>query len=252
MIPQVAKRGTSFKGAGLYYLHDKRLEGETEKLTSERVAWTETRNLMTDDAEFSLRIMAATAMDKDRLKEAAGIKNTGRKSKGEVYAYSLAWHPDEKGKFTRADMLQAADQSLKALGAHDHQAVIVAHRDEPHPHIHIIVNMVHPETGKNLSTSNDRSKLHQWSNAYRKARGEEHLYCPNKAKKFEAIEAKRQGKKVDFVKTPKDIPRQLHDAFEGVKAAANKNERQSDLGTGESEGFCPIPARPQDAQPPFE
>jgi len=73
MIPQVAKRGTSFKGAGLYYLHDKRLEGETEKLTSERVAWTETRNLMTDDAEFSLRIMAATAMDKDRLKEAAGI-----------------------------------------------------------------------------------------------------------------------------------------------------------------------------------
>ena len=78
MIAQIAKRGTSFKGAGLYYLHDKKAD------TSERVAWTETRNLMTDNPAMGLRVMAATAMDKDRLKADAGIKATGRKSKGDV------------------------------------------------------------------------------------------------------------------------------------------------------------------------
>ena len=39
MIAQIAARGTSFKGAGLYYLHDKKAD------TSERVAWTQTRNI---------------------------------------------------------------------------------------------------------------------------------------------------------------------------------------------------------------
>ena len=41
--------GSSFKGAALYHLHDKRLEGETVRLTDARVAWTETVNLRTDD-----------------------------------------------------------------------------------------------------------------------------------------------------------------------------------------------------------
>ena len=192
MIAQIAARGTSFKGAGLYYLHDKKAS------TSERVAWTQTRNIQSDNPDMALRVMAATAMDKDRLKAQAGIKTTGRKSKGEVYSYSLAWHPDEQGKFDKSQMLEAADQSLKALGAQEHQAVIVAHQDEPHPHIHIIVNMVNPENGKNLVVSNDRKKLHKWSNDWRKERGEEHKYTPNKAKKFEAIEAKKRGENVEY------------------------------------------------------
>ena len=48
MIPDIAKRGASFKGALAYYLHDKKLEGEHERFTSERVAWTETRNRARD------------------------------------------------------------------------------------------------------------------------------------------------------------------------------------------------------------
>lgn len=39
MVPYITDRGHSFKGAGLYYLHDK---GEQ---TNERVAWTHTVNL---------------------------------------------------------------------------------------------------------------------------------------------------------------------------------------------------------------
>lgn len=223
MIPQVAKRGTSFMGAGLYYLHDKRLDGETSRSTSERVDWTQTRNIMSDNPDFALRLMAATAMDKDRLKEQAGISSAGRKSKGEVYAYSIAWHPDEQGKITKADMLMAADQSLKALGAQDHQALLVAHNDADHPHVHIILNMVNPANGKNLTVSNDRKKLHKWSNDYRKERGEEKKYCPNKAKKFEAIEKRRQGEKVKYVKG-ENVPHQFHEAAQ----AANENIREPD------------------------
>ena len=218
MIAQIANRGTSFKGAGLYYLHDKKAE------TSERVAWTQTRNLQTDNPDMALRVMAFTAMDKDRLKAQAGISNTGRKSKGEVYSYSLAWHPEEKGKFDKSQMLEAADQSLKALGAQNHQAVIVAHQDEKHPHIHIIVNMVNPENGKNLTVSNDRKKLHKWSNDWRKERGEEHLYTPNKAKKFEAIEAKKRGQKVPYMNKGKSNPRNLYESFEQAKKTLSPND----------------------------
>ncbi len=43
MIPRIADRGHSFKGAGLYYLHDKKAK------TKERVAWTHTHNVGTND-----------------------------------------------------------------------------------------------------------------------------------------------------------------------------------------------------------
>jgi len=54
MIAQIAARGTSFKGAGLYYLHDKKAD------TSERVAWTQTRNIQSDSPNMALRVMADT------------------------------------------------------------------------------------------------------------------------------------------------------------------------------------------------
>ena len=110
MVPNVAGTGTSFKGAALYYLHDKRQEGEDVRLTQDRVAWTLTRNLATDNPELAWKIMAATALDQDRLKAEAGVKNTGRKSSNAVYAYSIAWHPEEVGRIGQAEMLRAAEE----------------------------------------------------------------------------------------------------------------------------------------------
>lgn len=73
MVPKIIARGRSFKGAASYLLHDK---GYVP--TAERVAWTDTRNLAIEDPHQAWRIMAATALDQDRLKEKAGIKATGR------------------------------------------------------------------------------------------------------------------------------------------------------------------------------
>lgn len=225
MIPNVTKSGSSFKGAAAYYLHDKREAGEDERTTTERVDWTATRGLATDDPELAIKIMAATAMDQDRLKKEAGIKNTGRKSADSVYAYSLAWHPDEAENIDKAEMLKAADESLKAIGAQDHQAVIVAHNDEPHPHVHVILNRVSPEDGKMLTKSNDFRKLESWALDYRIERGEELLYCPARVKKAEAIQQKKDGQKVDFVRGDKNLSRQQIEAAKGL--SANDNDTRS-------------------------
>lgn len=207
MVPDVAKAGHSFKGAFAYYLHDKRQEGDTaHPETAERVAWTQTRNLMTDDPETARRVMVATAQQADQLKAAAGVKASGRKSTAHVYAYSLAWHPDEAGRLDRAEMMRAAEGSLKALNAEHLQAVIVCHQDQKHPHLHVILNRVDPATGRMFSTSNDRLKLSDWANQYERERGQ--IVTPKREEKrqIRAEFAKAQEAKAE--RSPNRKPRQ--------------------------------------------
>ena len=115
MVPAITAGGRSFRGAALYYLHDKRREGEAERFTSGRVAWVETVNLPTGDPERAWRIMAHTALAQAELKAAAGTKATGRKLAKPVYAYSLAWHPEERP--TKADMLDGGAGEPGGAGA---------------------------------------------------------------------------------------------------------------------------------------
>ncbi|WP_158243681.1 relaxase/mobilization nuclease domain-containing protein [Sinorhizobium medicae] len=211
MVPNVAKTGTSFKGAALYYLHDKREAWEAERMTTDRVAWTSTRNLATDNPDLAWRIMAATAMDQDRLKAEARVKNTGRKSANHVYAYSLAWHPDEAKNLSKAEMLRAADESIRVLGAEGHQAMIICHRDEPHPHVHVVLNRVNPETGRMLGTSNDRVKLSQWAEAYERERGK--IWCDKR------VENNARRAKGDFVRASSPTPRAMEKDFAAAKVA---------------------------------
>ncbi len=224
MVPNVTDRGTSFKGALAYYLHDKKQDGEEATFTSDRIEWTTTRNFYKDDLdpEMAGRIMAATAMDQDRLKREAGIKASGQKSKGPVYAYSIAWHPDEAEQLNKAEMLKAAEQSLEAIGAEDRQAIIVCHNDEPQPHVHLIVNLVSQEDGRNLTVHADFNKLDNWALDYRRARGQEHLYTPARAQKAEAKEASKRGEDVEFVRGEKSVPRHMVADYERAKAANPK------------------------------
>lgn len=215
MVPNLATRGTSFVGASKYYLHDKRLEGETSRTTTERVEWTHARNVMFDDPKGAINVMHATAEAKDDLKRSAGVALTGNKSKGDVMTFSLSWSPEEHGQIDKAEMLRAVDTSLKALGAQDHQAVVIAHNDEPHPHCHVILNLVNPINGKNLQQSYTKKKLDKWAYEYRKERGEDKKYCPDRTKKHEAIEARKRGEKPEFVK--------------GTKAQFNKSVFASDV-----------------------
>lgn len=168
MVPRIASRGGSFQGAGMYYLYDKEAD------TSERVAWTETLNLPTNDPNKAMNWMAYTAMSADELKRASGVKATGRKAqKGSVYSYSLAWHPDQSPE--EQHMKLQAKSTLELLGLQDHEAVVVAHQETDHDHVHVIVNLVHPETGKTAKVYKDHIKLSEWAETYEKDQG--HVYC---------------------------------------------------------------------------
>src|SRR2546423_3145328 len=207
MVPAIAAGGRSFRGAALYYLHDKRQDGEAVRLTADRVAWVETVNLPTGDPERAWRIMAHTALAQAELKAAAGTKATGRKLKNPVFAYSIAWHPGERP--TKAEMMEAARSSLEAQGLEQHQAIILCHDDEPQAHVHIVANRVHPATGKAATLSNSKLKLSQWAEAYERKRGK--VFCPQRVRNNA-----RRGRG-EFVRHPR-TPRPL---FEFNRATAN-------------------------------
>ena len=78
MIPRVAKRGHSFKGAGLYYLHDKKAK------TSERVEWTSIHNIPTNNPKKAFGFMAYTAMNAERLKNASGCSHDRKESHSRI------------------------------------------------------------------------------------------------------------------------------------------------------------------------
>lgn len=164
MVPKVAGKGSSFNGAALYYLHDK------GALTSGRVAFVHTENLPTRDAEKAIKCMAWTAMHQREIKARAGGSAKGRKLELPVYTYSLSWAPGETP--TPEEMIAAAQETMKALSLDGHEALFVSHNDEPHPHIHVIVNRVHPETGIAAPLSNDHLKLSTWAEAYEKRQGQ--------------------------------------------------------------------------------
>ena len=207
MVPAITACGRSFRGAARYYLHDKRQPDEAMRLTTDRVAWAETVNLPTADPERAWKIMAHTALAQGHLKAAAGTKATGRKLKKPVFAYSIAWHPSERP--TKAAMMKTARESLKEQGLDEHQAIILCHTDEPQAHVHIIVNRVHPATGKAATLSNSKLKLSQWAEAYELKRGK--ILCPQRVKN----NARRsRGEFVRHPRTPRPV-------FEFNRATAN-------------------------------
>ena len=144
-------------------------ETKSAKPGAKRVLWTETRNLATNDVMRGSRLMEATARDAPVLKKLAGVKATGRKLKKPMVHYSLSWAPDERP--IQWTMRQAVDGSLKALGLENRQALVVAHGDRAHPHVHVIVNRVDPETGKAANMGRDRIKLSKWAEGYEREQG---------------------------------------------------------------------------------
>jgi hypothetical protein len=178
MIPNI-QTGKSFEGAQLYYLHDKREAGEALRLSDERVAWTETRNTAHDAAHEAFAEMVATARDQDQLKMISGIRLSGRPCEEPVMTISLSWHPSENpGK---EEMVQAADSYLRHMGWDEHQAVYLGHNDTAHPHLHIVLNRIHPETGKVLDDAFSKNRTQEWARDYEHEHGR--IWCEERTGK---------------------------------------------------------------------
>jgi len=121
-------KGRSFKGI-VRYLH----HGRINDPKPHRVVWSEGRNIATTNDKAVPAIMAATAA------LSSGVQKP-------VYHVPISWPPEER--LSKDVQLQVADRLLADLGLSEHQTLIVAHDDGDCPHIHIVVNTVHPDTGR--------------------------------------------------------------------------------------------------------
>ena len=167
MIPVIARGGTSFYGVFQYLYHAKGSRDEC------RVAWSETRNMMTRCLHKAWKVMAFTVKVQARLKEASGRRRSGRKLEKPVFSYSLSWHPEQKP--TKERMREAVERSLEALGLDEHEAMIIAHGDRPHPHVHIVANRVHPVTGIAAPLRHSKRKLSEFAHQWEQEEGK--IYC---------------------------------------------------------------------------
>lgn len=203
MVPRMHARGSSFKGASVYLLHDKQqgqnlgtsFKGAAEYLlhdkhatTSDRVAWTHKENLFSNTVDDAWFEMMDTWRDRNALKKAAGFKTSGRDNKAPVLHMSLSWHPDETPSADH--MRETALAALKALGLQEHQALIVAHKDEPQPHVHLLINTVHPVTGKTADLKHSKNTLSRWAEAYEREHGQ--IRCEQRVKNNARRDALRQ------------------------------------------------------------
>lgn len=192
MIPKINNRGHSFKGVTAYLMHDKNAQ------TTERVAWSETGNLHTNDIEKASLVMAWTDRNADILKRDFGGSQAGRKSEaGAVYHYSLSWAQGEQPD--PQHQKNQAHETLERLGLKKHQYYMVAHNDTDHAHIHIVANLTHPETGKRHTPSFDKRELQAWALDYERMHV---LHCQkreeNAAKRGQGQQLKHQDKKQDY------------------------------------------------------
>ena len=168
MIPRI-QTGKSFKGAALYYLHDKSPENGPKATTSERVDWTYTLNCLHDDPEKAIEEMQQTCLDQTRLKREAEKPLRGRPLEKPVMTVALAWHPEMQPD--QREMIKAAQDFLNLMEWNEHQVLMVAHNDTKHRHVHLIINKVHPETGMTLNAGWYKKRSRDWALKFEREQG---------------------------------------------------------------------------------
>lgn len=226
MIVKIQNRGHSFKGIAAYLLNPKRDDPEN----GERVAWSETGNMFTNDIEKAAKVMAWTDANADTLKQNAGVKATGAKATlGAVYHYSLAWAHDEKPDAQH--QRQAALATLEKHGLSDHEFFMVAHDDTTHAHVHIVVNLTNQEDGKRHKLGLNKRAMSDWALEYEQQHG---LKCEMRV--TNRIEAQQLGHNIKHQEQKQDYAPEVTAAYQqsdnGQAFLAGLNESGLTLAQG--------------------
>lgn len=128
--------GNGFKNAMQYVMTPKPEKGE-------RVGFAYVRNMGTMTTNDSPEALAARM----RL-NVESHRNNGHRSNKPLKHFVIAFSPEDTSRLTPEILQEYADKHLEALGLSEHQAVIAEHIDTDHRHLHLIINKVHPVTGK--------------------------------------------------------------------------------------------------------
>ncbi len=172
MIVKIGAGGKSFQGLSAYLTHDPKAQ------TDERVAWTHTLNLANDHIPSAVDEMLWTARHAELLKQEAGVRAGGRATENPVKHISLNWAPDDKP--SREHMIATSEGFLRHMGWQEHQAVLVAHDDKAYRHVHVMVNVIHPETGLRLDDNFERRRAQAWALEYEREQGR--IQCEQRLK----------------------------------------------------------------------
>ena len=142
MIAKDSGTGKSFGGLANY------LENGHRGEKVDRVAWFEADNMDIGSIREAAQVMKVAANENTRVEKP-------------VYHFSINWHQDESGQVDQSLALKIAREALADIGLEDHQALIVAHKDTDHFHVHVVANRVHPETDKAWVGSFSKMKLEE-------------------------------------------------------------------------------------------
>jgi hypothetical protein len=102
-------------------------QGPRDHLNPDRVEWSSTRNLDTDNPAEAAELMRYAASENPKVEEP-------------VYHFGLSLAEGEH--LSREQWEDAAAQVLDRMGLADHQAVLIAHNDTDNEHVHIVVNRI--------------------------------------------------------------------------------------------------------------
>jgi|GEM_PF-1204076 len=130
--------GANFQGLAQY------LRSGRDGDSPDRIVWTSARNMMALRLEMAAKVMQVVAAENPRMQKP-------------VYHLSIAWPEGEAPSWEAMEI--TVDRVLKDLKLGEHQAVLVAHNDTAHPHVHVMVNRVHPESYKGWSNANDWPRI---------------------------------------------------------------------------------------------
>ncbi|MEQ1715214.1 MAG: relaxase/mobilization nuclease domain-containing protein [Hyphomicrobium sp.] len=139
MLAKVVPPTNDFHALAHYLVH-----GKSGKPSPDRVAWVFGHNLPDADPTHAAKLMTATAQLSARTQNAA-------------YHMMISW--GERERPTPEAMQDIARQTLTLAGLDEHQALVMGHGDTPHRHLHMLINRVHPTTGKAWATSHDYARL---------------------------------------------------------------------------------------------
>ena len=137
MIAKVT-RGSGFQGLQAYLLTGK--NGQEV----ERVSWISARNLPSPDPELAAVFMRDTAAKSTQVEKP-------------VYHLTISLAPEES--LDREAMSRVVERTLRDVGLEEHQALVVAHHDTGHQHVHVMLNRVHPARHTAWDNGHDYARM---------------------------------------------------------------------------------------------
>lgn len=148
-------RGASFKGILDYVLRDAGPE-----------SWRGTFGLTLPIGD------AAAEMEHTHKAKHLDSNRSGPKAKRPVLHAVLGWHSSDLEWLTREHLADTVRDVLRAMGLKEHQAVWVTHTDTGRPHVHLVANLVHPETGHVARLGLIKKRMSAFCASYEQALGD--------------------------------------------------------------------------------